>query len=94
MSPVLRTFRLVALLEGSSLLLLYFVAMPLKYGLGIPQAVSIVGTAHGLLFVVFVLALAVVHLKEKWPLWKSGLAFLMANVPFGTFWFERKYLRD
>lgn len=94
MSPVLKWFRTIALFEGVSLLLLYFVAMPLKYGLDMPFAVTIVGSAHGILFVAFVLALGVVHFRERWPLGKSFLAFVMANLPFGTFWFERRYLRE
>ena len=48
-TPVGR-FRIVAFWEGISYLLLLFVAMPLKYGLGIDMAVRIVGLAHGVLF--------------------------------------------
>ena len=39
----LRQLRLVALLEGTSFLVLLFIAMPLKYLAGLPLAVRIVG---------------------------------------------------
>ena len=53
----LRHLRLVALLEGSSFLVLLFIAMPLKYLADQPLAVRIVGSIHGLLFVIFMAAL-------------------------------------
>ena len=42
-------FRLVAISEGISFLLLLFIAMPLKYAAGMPEGVTYVGWAHGLL---------------------------------------------
>ena len=54
---VLRQLRLVALLEGSSFLALLFIAMPLKYLAGLPLAVRIMGSVHGLLFLMFMAAL-------------------------------------
>jgi len=86
-------FRRIMLAEGISLLLLLFLAMPLKYAFGQPMAVTIIGTAHGALFVLFVLGLTWVHFSQKWPLFKTLTGFLAANIPFGTFWFERRYLR-
>ena len=40
----------VARVEGVSLLLLLGVAMPLKYAAGVPLAVRVAGTLHGVLF--------------------------------------------
>ena len=47
LSSALGRFRLVSLVEGLSYALLVFVAMPLKYGLDLPQMVRVVGMAHG-----------------------------------------------
>jgi integral membrane protein len=44
---MVRRLRWVALVEGISLLLLLFVAMPLKYGLGMKLAVRIAGARTG-----------------------------------------------
>ena len=45
----------ICLIEGISTLVLFFVAMPMKYFAGRPEWVSVVGPIHGLLFVVLVL---------------------------------------
>ena len=90
----LRQFRLVALAEGVSFLVLLFVAMPLKYLLGLPLAVRIVGSVHGVLFVVFVVALLRVSIVRRWPLYRSVLAFISSIVPFGTFAFDRLLVRE
>ena len=90
-TPVGR-FRIVAFWEGISFLLLLFVAMPLKYGLGMDAAVRIVGMAHGILFVGYcaTLALAAKRLGPR----LSALAFALSFVPGGTFWLEARLRRD
>lgn len=45
-----RLLQRVAEVEGASLLLLLFVAMPLKYAAGLSLAVRVVGMVHGVLF--------------------------------------------
>ncbi len=83
----------MALLEGTSLLLLLFVAMPLKYHYGMPEAVSLVGRAHGGLFIAFNLILfyhvGKGHLSEV----KGFLGFFASLVPFGTFVYKSKVLK-
>ena len=64
----LRHLRLVALLEGSSFLVLLFIAMPLKYLAGLPLAVRIVGLVHGVLFLVFLAVLYRAGSARRWPL--------------------------
>lgn len=89
----LNIFRIVALLEGLSYLLLLFIATPIKYLLDNPQYVKLLGMPHGLLFVAYI-ALAVLFKKQF--LWsnKTLLIFLLASIiPFGTFYIDRKYLK-
>src|SRR5262249_12017979 len=50
--------RLVGYAEGVSFLLLLGVAMPLKYAAGMPEVVFWVGLAHGILFMLYVAAVA------------------------------------
>ena len=78
-----KTVRNVSVVEGISLLLLLFVAMPLKYGLGYEVAVQIVGSLHGALFVGLVLVCAVSLLTRSLPLWVLVLVGLLSVVPFG-----------
>ena len=80
----------IARLEGSSLLLLMGVCMPLKYLGGWPLGVEVVGMAHGVLFLLYVAALAVVTFALRWPLMFSAGALLASVLPFGTFVVERR----
>ena len=83
------TFLWIARAEGLSLLLLFGVAMPLKYGLGFEHATWWPGLAHGVLFLAYLGAMAPLALAEGWPLQRAALGFLASLVPFGTFAFER-----
>jgi len=88
-TPVGR-LRLVAIIEGISLLLLVGVAMPLKYWKGIPEAVSIAGMAHGLLFILFCMLLPYTMMVAKWSLAKGALVFVASLIPFGPFLIDRR----
>ena len=92
-TPVGR-FRAVALVEGVSYLVLLGVAMPLKYFAGFPEAVMAVGWAHGVLFVLYVVALAEVSFKRRWRLLRILGAFVASLVPFGTFWLDAWLRRE
>jgi integral membrane protein len=53
-TKTLKTFRWIAIAEGISYLA-FFITMPLKYMLEITTPNKIIGMAHGLLFVVYVI---------------------------------------
>jgi integral membrane protein len=73
--------RATALIEGSSFLVLLFLAMPLKYIWDQPMAVRIVGAAHGALWVAFCAMLVYTTIAAKWPLGRAALLFLAALIP-------------
>jgi integral membrane protein len=81
--------RRASFVEGISALLLFFVAMPLKYGFGMPEAVRVIGMAHGLLFVAFGMLLLYYGLAARWSLFRMAIALVVVSLPFGAFWFER-----
>jgi integral membrane protein len=83
---LLRRFSLV---EGVSTLLLFFVAMPLKYVFDLPMAVTIVGSLHGLLFlsVVTLFLIGMERIPLSIGLVCRGIAG--AVVPFGPFLVDR-----
>lgn len=85
----LRRLRLVGMIEGISTLVLFGVAMPLKYVAGIPMAVSIVGPIHGVLFILLatMCALAIERVPIGRRLGYAGIA--AAFVPFGPFIVDR-----
>lgn len=89
----LSRLRLLGWLEGVSFLVLLGVAMPLKYLAGLPQAVRVVGMLHGILFLLFVGAVAHVAVQRRWSWkWVAG-ALVAAVLPFGPFVFDAR-LRD
>ena len=86
--------RIVAILEGISFLVLLGIAMPLKYIAGIPEVVRVVGMAHGVLFVLYVILLIQVAIEKSWSFKKSILAFIASFIPFGTFYADAKWFRE
>jgi integral membrane protein len=90
----LNRFRRIAIWEGVSFLLLLGIAMPIKYGLGNPYPVKIVGMAHGILFILYVIFLIQAAMEYDWPFKKSLLAFIAAFLPFGPFIFDRKLAKE
>ena len=90
----LNTLRILANLEGGSLILLIFVAVPLKYLFGIPQATQFIGPIHGILFLLFVVKTLSFAVEKGWKFkeitWKILLACI---IPFGTFYIDHKILK-
>lgn len=85
-----RLFKIIATLEGISLLALLFVA----YVYRIDEAVRIIGMAHGLLFIVYIIIASMLKAELKWPLGKYLIICLASVIPFGTFYIEYKYFRN
>ena len=85
--------RAVSLLEGTTLLLLVGIAVPLKHLAGLPMATSIVGSIHGFAFVLYVWMLFQTVSAGGWT--KSEVARMLAAafIPFGAFVNERTLAR-
>lgn len=94
MQTPLGRLRLIGLIEGISYLLLLGIAMPLKYLAGIPEVVKVVGWAHGVLFVLYILAVLHVWVVRRWSLGRAVLAFAASLLPFGTFLFDKSLRRE
>lgn len=82
-------FRTVSAVEGLSYGLLVFVAMPLKYGLDMPQMVRAMGMAHGVLFVAFVFTLLMAMSARKWSVLRAAMLLVASMIPLGALWIER-----
>lgn len=93
LSSPLSRLRLAGVLEGSSFLVLLFVAMPLKYLAGEPGMVRFVGSMHGLLFVVYLISVLYVAILMRWPLRYVAAAVAAAVLPFGPFILDARLLR-
>lgn len=82
--------RKVGLFEGWSFLILLFIAMPIKYVIGLPIAVKIVGPIHGFLFMWFLYQLYLFHKEYNYGMKFNAIAFVTSIVPFGTFYLDKK----
>lgn len=86
--------RLVALLEGLSLIVLVFVGVPLKYMFNNPIGSEVVGPIHGVLFILYVIFTFNVASEYKWKFFKTTWKVLIASfIPFGTFYIDNKILK-
>jgi integral membrane protein len=89
----IRTFRMTALAEGGSFLILLCIAMPMKYFMGMPEVVRVTGSIHGILFLLYVGLLAMLHVRQRWSVTFSLYALVASVIPFGTFVLD-KHLRE
>ena len=86
--------RLLAVLEGISLLGLVFISVPLKYIYGITQISTILGPIHGILFLLFVVNTISVGTEYNWKFKQTTWKVLLACfIPFGTFYIDQKILK-
>jgi len=85
----LSALRRWAWIEGTSLLVLVLVGMPLRHLAGIHCATQIVGTAHGIAFLFFINALTRATSEYDWPAKRWLVLLGIAFVPGGVFFFRR-----
>lgn len=90
MNNSVQRFGLINTIEGYSYLILLFIAMPMKYLLGIPLAVKIAGMAHGILFIVFLILLVIAWQDKKWAFTENIIFFIASVIPFGTFFTSKR----
>lgn len=93
MFSIINIFRIVALLEGVSYILLLFIATPIKYLADDPQYVKLLGMPHGILFIAYITIAFLVKKDYSWTNTQFGIVLLASIIPFGTFYVDRKYLK-
>jgi integral membrane protein len=92
MNITLKTFRVISLLEALSFVILLLVAMPIKYILGNPELVRIVGMAHGILFILYNIVALLLKKKLNWSNQILVVVILCSIIPLGPLYVDRKYL--
>ncbi|GGA91284.1 hypothetical protein GCM10011491_19110 [Brucella endophytica] len=84
-----RMLRTLALAEAVTLLILLFVAVPLKHLAGMPEATRVMGPIHGLMFLAFSWA-TIRSLSEGLIVGRDAVRlFIGACLPFGGIVNER-----
>lgn len=89
----LRRMRLASFCEGTTLVLLLGVAVPLKHLAGVATGVRVMGPAHGLAFVFYFYTLIQTLSGGGWSRSDSMRMILAAFIPFGAFFNERLLAR-
>ena len=88
MSGSLTRYRVMAYVVGVLLLLLVFVAMPLRYIWHIETPVAMV---HGYAYMVYLVTVLDLSLRCKWQVFPRTLLIMLAGtVPFFSFYAEHK----
>jgi integral membrane protein len=64
--------------------------MPMKYAMGMPRVVTVVGAIHGILFLAYIAQLAKLRVAFQWDNTFSLYAFLASLLPFGPFIFDKR----
>ena len=92
LSTVLGQLRILAILEGISYLLLVPTII-LKYGyeMGLPN--KIVGSIHGVLFILYCVWVVYYAKKKQWSLMKTLISLAASLVPFATFIVDHRILK-
>jgi integral membrane protein len=80
--------RLIGFAEGTSLLVLLGIAMPLTYCTGNPAPVKVCGWTHGILFILYIYQAYTAKEEYNWTYKSFFYALLAAFFPFGTFIFD------
>ena len=93
MSGALTRYRIMAFVVGTGLATLVFAGVPLQFAAGKPELANVVGTLHGVLYVVYLYVAFRLTLRLRIPKWQMILVLLAGTVPFCAFVAEAKLRR-
>ena len=87
--PLLR-YRVMATAVGVVLIVLVFVAIPLRYGFGYPSFSETISPIHGALYIVLVAMVFLLGRDRGWGLTRMVLVALAGTIPIFSFVMERR----
>lgn len=90
MSDALTRYRVMANVVGVVLMVLVFVAVPLRYVGGHPTLSKTVSPIHGALYLVLVICVVLLGRERGWPVTRTVLVALGGTVPVVSFLVERR----
>jgi integral membrane protein len=106
--PLLNAYRVLATVVGLSIITLVLVGVPLKYvheiwpsvlpegshGWQLGSDINLyLGTAHGFIYMVFVLVAFMLALRARWPIVFTVVTLVCGTIPFLSFWAEFRAIR-
>lgn len=108
MKPLLSAYRVLATVVGLSIITLIVIGVPLKYvheiwpsvlpegsdGWRLGSDINLyLGTAHGFIYMAFLLVAFMLSLRAKWPVAFTIVTLLCGTIPFLSFWAEFRAVR-
>jgi integral membrane protein len=93
---MLKIFKIVAILEGISYLTLFsnmLFIKPLNFDL-YKTLLYPIGMSHGVLFMGYILLAFLLVKSQKWSLKTFGIILVASLIPLGTFYVDKKYLKN
>lgn len=93
---MIKTFKLVAILEGFSYLFLFANMFITKnFNLELYKTILFpLGMVHGVLFIAYLILALLVKFKVNWSVKTFLLVCVASLIPFATFYIEKKYLKN
>jgi integral membrane protein len=91
---MLKIFKITAILEGISYLVLFSNMLFIKpTNLALYKTLLYpIGMSHGVLFIGYVLLAFLLRKAQNWNFKTFGIILIASLLPFGTFYIEKKYL--
>ena len=94
MSDPLLRYRVLANVVGVVLIVLMFVAVPLRYLAGYPELSKTVSPIHGVLYILLVLSVVALGRARRWPVTRIAFVALAGTVPVLSSVVERRITRS
>jgi integral membrane protein len=93
---MLKIFKITAILEGISYLVLFSNMLFIK-----PTNFSLyktllypIGMSHGILFIGYIILAILLKKSQKWNFKNFSLILIASLIPLGTFYVDKKYLKN
>jgi integral membrane protein len=86
----LRAYRIAAYVTGVGLVILVFIAMPMKYFFGQPGPVAVVGVTHGFLYMLYIVCTLLLAERCRWKPLDALLILIAGTIPLAGLFAERR----
>ena len=93
---MIKLFKITAILEGISYLLLFFNMLFIK-----PNDIAFyklllypIGMTHGILFIVYIILALLLKKSQNWDFKVLSIVLIASLLPCATFLIEKKYLKN
>ncbi|GAA2103624.1 DUF3817 domain-containing protein [Actinomadura alba] len=94
MQAAVNRYRALAYVVGTLLIVLIFIAVPVRYIGGQPGLSAVVSPLHGLLYMVYLVFAFDLYRRAGWPLSRMVMMVAAGFVPFLAFFIERKITQE